>query len=146
MRTPWFVVRNSPPLSSVFFCKSSILASLFRRSSSPSTRSVVRNNFALLRTAYASFCTYFSRRHYPLLVSLNWQPLVNLDASGQSGFLCPRFLGSCCFDGRMNVLLFFRRWQHSGHSQRFDPEFARPSARVVEMFIFFGLDLIMCLL
>jgi hypothetical protein len=46
----------------------------------------------------------------------------------------------------MNVLLFFVRWQNCGHSQCFDPEFARPFARMVEMFIFFGLDLIMCLL
>src|SRR6267142_5049430 len=61
-----------------------------------------------------------------------------------SSFFRPPLLSLRRFYGRLDLFYFLGRWKHGRHSQRFDPKFARPAGCVIEVLVFFVLNLIMC--
>src|SRR5262249_31056685 len=80
---------------------------------------------------------------------LSCSPAGKINKALQS--LTSHHFGSGLFSTRganrcVHVLHFFRRRQHSLHSQRFDPEFTRPTLGVIEVLILFRLDLRVCIL
>jgi hypothetical protein len=49
-------------------------------------------------------------------------------------------------DRCLDMMLFFRRWEHSYHPERFDPQLAAPTFGVIQMLVFLILDRIARLL
>src|SRR5215208_3136465 len=136
MRVPWLVVRNSPAESSMFGARSS----RFRLSSpSPAPMGNATSCSAGFELVLDLVATFF----------LLWLIQPPYSFCMRPHLPCARLFGSCLLRlrgvfGSGNVHLFFRRWKHGRHSQSLNPQLARPSLRVVEMFVFFLFDLLVC--